>query len=152
MQAALLPKLAGLLGHGKIAEFRRGLAQLITVVVVASVLGVLIALTAGPAIGRLLFGVDFTLSGSSLAALTAGCSLVVIALTFAQALIALRRYALTAFAWVAGVAVFVVLMVVLEVDIFTRAEVAFVVGGVVAAIWMGLAMWRALGVLGRASV
>lgn len=150
VQAALLPKLAGLLGHGKIAEFRRGLAQLITVVVVASILGVLIVLIAGPAIGRLLFGNDFTLSGSSLAALTAGCSLVVIALTFAQALIALRRYAVTAFAWVAGVAVFVVFMVVLDVDIFTRAEVAFVVGSVVAAIWMGFAMWRALGALGRA--
>jgi len=61
----------------------------------------------------------------------------------AQALIALQRYAITAFAWVAGLTVFVVLMVVLPVDIFTRAEIAFVAAGFVAVVWMSLVAWRA---------
>ena len=148
VQAALLPKLAGLLGHGQIREFRRGFTQLIVIVVGASILGVLIALIAGPTIGRLLFGTDFTLSALGLAALTAGCSLVVIGLTIAQALIALRRYALTAFAWVAGVAVFVAIMATSNLDVFTRAEIAFVCGGLVAAIWMAVVMWKALRHLG----
>ena len=143
VQAALLPKLAGLLGHGKIDEFRVGLLRLVAIVLGASVLGVLIALTVGPSIGRLLFGENFTLSGISLATLTAGVCLMVTALTLAQALIALRRYAITALAWVAGLGVFLVLMLTLDVDVFVRAEVAFVVGAFVAMVWMGVNTYRA---------
>jgi O-antigen/teichoic acid export membrane protein len=109
-----------------------------------SVVGVVLAAIVGPSIGRVLFGEKFTISGAGLAALTAGCCLVVIALTLAQALIALRRYAVTAMAWVAGVSGFVVLMVILDVDVFTRSEVAFVVGGSIAVLWMGLASLTSL--------
>ncbi len=144
VQAALLPKLAGLLGQGRVSEFRQGLMRLVLVVVVASLVGVILALLLGPSIGRALFGVKFTLSGPALAALTAGVSLVVIALTISQAMIALRRYAITAFAWVAGVAAFVGWMVFGGSDVFTRAEVAFVLGGVVATVWMALALKHAL--------
>lgn len=144
VQAALLPKLAGLLGHGKIREFRQGLTRLVFVVVVASAVGVVIALTVGPTIGRALFGEKFTLSGPGLAALTAGCCLVVIALTLAQALIALRRYALTAMAWVAGMLAFGLVMWLVDVDVFTRAEIAFVAGGGIAVIWMAIASWIGL--------
>lgn len=143
VQAALLPKLAGLLGQGKVHEFRVGLLRLVAIVLSASAVGVLIALTVGPAIGRILFGENFTLSGISLATLTAGVCLMVTALTLAQALIALRRYAVTALAWVAGVAVFLILMLTLEFDVFVRAEVAFVVGAFVAMVWMGVNAYRA---------
>jgi O-antigen/teichoic acid export membrane protein len=138
VQAALLPKLAGLLGHGQVREFRHGLVRLVMFVSAASVIGVTAALVFGPAIGRALFGAKFTLSGPGLAALTAGCCLVVIALTLAQALIALRRYAITAFAWVAAVFAYALVMVLFSSDVFTRSEVAFVVGGAVAAAWMAL--------------
>jgi O-antigen/teichoic acid export membrane protein len=148
VQAALLPKLAGLLGHGRVSEFRQGLMRLVLVVVLASVFGVVLAFLLGPSIGQALFGVKFTLSGPALAALTAGVSLVVIALTIAQAMIALRRYAITAFAWVAGVAAFVGWMVIGGSDVFTRAEVAFVLGGAVATVWMALALRHALSQVG----
>ena len=144
VQAALLPKLAGLLGRGHIAEFRHGLNRLVLLVVAGSAVGVLLALTIGPFFGRALFGAKFTLSGPGLAALTAGVCLVVIALTLAQAMIALRRYAVTAFAWVAGVLAFVAWMAAGESDVFTRAEIAFVIGGVVAVVWMGIAARRAV--------
>jgi O-antigen/teichoic acid export membrane protein len=144
VQAALLPKLASLLGHGRIDEFRRGFTQLIAVVAIASVVGTLLALTAGPMIGRLLFGPDFTLSGIGLAALTAGCSLVVIALTFAQALIALRRYVVTAVSWVVGVGIFLIIMFMPISDVFTRAEVAFLVGAAVSATILAYSTTRAL--------
>ena len=143
VQAALLPKLAGLLGQGKIHEFRVGLFRLVAIVLGASVVGVLIALTVGPTIGRILFGENFTLSGVSLATLTAGVCLMVTALTLAQALIALRRYAVTALAWVVGLGVFLVLMLVLDVDVFVRAEVAFLIGSLVAMLWMGANAYRA---------
>jgi O-antigen/teichoic acid export membrane protein len=144
VQAALLPKLAGLLGRGQVAEFRHGLTRLVLLVSAGSVIGVLIALTAGPHIGRALFGAKFTLSGTSLAALTAGVCLVVIALTLAQAMIALQRYAITACAWVLGVAVFVAVMAVGESDVFTRSEIAFLAGGIAAVVWMAIATWHAL--------
>ncbi len=147
VQAALLPKLAGLLGRGQVDDFRRGLRQLMIIVVGASVVGIAIALIAGPAIGRMLFGSGYTLSAVGLAALTAGCSLVVIALTLAQALIALQRYAITAFAWVVGVAIFVITMVVLDTDIFIRAELAFVFGAAAVACWMSVVMVMALSAL-----
>ena len=144
VQAALLPKLAGLLGHGKVHEFRQGLTRLVILVVVGSIVGTALAFVAGPAIGRAMFGAKFTLSGAGLAALTAGVCLVVIALTLAQALIALRRYTVTALAWVAGVIAFVIVMAATSTDVFTRAELAFVVGGSVAAVWMGVVAHRAL--------
>ncbi len=138
VQAALLPKLAGLLGQGRVSEFRSGLVRLITIVAAMSITGVVLAAFVGPWIGRLLFGEKFTISGAGLAALTAGCCLVVIALTLAQALIALRRYTITAFAWVTAVAAYVLVMVALPSDVFTRSEVAFLVGGAVAAAWMAV--------------
>jgi O-antigen/teichoic acid export membrane protein len=148
VQAALLPKLAGLLGQGMFREFRVGLLRLVMVVVALSVVAVLLTLAVGPLMGQALFGEKFTLSAVGLAALTAGCCLVVIALTLAQALIALQRYAMTAAAWVLGVITFVVLMVFLEIDVFSRAEVGFVAGGLVAAIWMSIVMRSSLRDLG----
>jgi len=146
VQAALLPKLAGLLGRGLVHDFRVGLARLLGVVIGASIIGVLVALIAGPFLGRLLFGTNYTLSGAGLAALTAGCCLMVIALTLAQALIALRRYAVTAFAWVVGVAVFVVIIALPASDVFVRSEIGFVVAATVAAMWMAVVAWRATSV------
>jgi O-antigen/teichoic acid export membrane protein len=144
VQAALLPKLAALLGHGHVAEFRHGLSRLISIVVGASVVGVAFALVLGPFFGRALFGAKFTLSGPGLAALTAGVCLVVVALTIAQAMIALRRYAVTAFAWVAGVCVFVAYMALSDGDLFVRSEIAFVAGGVAAVVWIAVALRLAL--------
>ena len=144
VQAALLPKLAGLLGRGQAREFRRGMARLVIVVAGLSGVGILIALVAGPMIGRILFGEKFTLSGPALAALTAGCCLVVLALTLAQALIALRHYTVSALAWVAGVAAFLLVMVMSDSDVFARAEAAFLIGGIVSVAWMGAAARWAL--------
>ena len=146
VQAALLPKLAGLLGRGLVHDFRVGLARLVAIVVVLSIVGVLVALFAGPLIGRILFGANFTLSGPGLAALTAGCCLMVVALTLAQALIALRRYPVTAFAWVIGVAVFVAIIMLPVSDVFVRSEVGFVVAATVSAVWMAVVAWRATSV------
>ena len=113
------------------------------IVVVASGIGVLVALTVGPRIGVLLFGAKFTLSGLSLAALTAGCCLVVLALTLAQALIALRHYAWMALGWVVAVGIFVVVMTLPIDDLFTRSEIAFLTGSIVAVGWMLFAISRA---------
>ena len=144
VQAALLPRLAALLGRGKVREFRSGFLRLLVIVVVASGAAVLLAGTIGPAAGRILFGESFTLGAAALAALTAGCCLTVIGLTLAQALIALRRYALPALAWLAGFAAFLAVLVPTSGDVFARAEAAFVVGGLVAVAAMASAVGAAL--------
>jgi O-antigen/teichoic acid export membrane protein len=141
VQAALLPRLAALLSQGHVAEFRRGFLRLLAVVVALGIVGTLLAFTIGPAVGRVLFGADFTVSGLALGALTAGVCLVVIGLTFAQALIALRRYAIAPIAWAAGLGVFVVLLLGRSGDVFARAEIAFAVAGAVVALGLAFATW-----------
>ena len=92
-------------------------------------------------------GAQFSLTGHT--ALVTGASSGIghhLALTLAQAMIALQRYAVTAFAWVVGVAVFVAWMAVGAGDVFTRAEIAFVAGGLAAAAWMAVATWRSVSV------
>ena len=101
---------------------------------------------AGPLIGGILFGANFTLSGPGLAALTAGCCLMVVGLTLAQALIALRRYAITAFAWVVGVVVFLVIIALPASDVFVRSEIGFVIAAAVSAAWMAVVALRATSV------
>jgi O-antigen/teichoic acid export membrane protein len=144
VQAALLPKLASLLGRGRFEEFRAGMLRLLAVVIAASFVGVLASLAIGAPVGRVLFGDNFTLSGVALAALTAGIFLIVIALTLAQALIALQHYAIAALAWVVAMILFVAVMATPWFDIFTRAEVGFVVGGVAAVVWMAVGTRLAL--------
>ena len=144
VQAALLPKLARMLGQGQVAEFRAGLLRLCSVLVVLSIVCVAVALTIGPWLGRLLFGEKFELNAGGLAMLTAGCCLIVLALTLAQALIALQRYAVTGLAWVFGLAVFTVVFLLPDGDAFFRSEVAFLAGAAAAVAWMGVTAVRSL--------
>jgi O-antigen/teichoic acid export membrane protein len=144
VQAALLPRLAGLLSSGHVAEFRSGFIRLLALVVGFSIVGVLLAATVGPFIGAQLFGANFSSDGKTLGMLTAGCCLVVIGLTLGQALIALRRYVVAALAWVLGFAAFLAVLVPTSGDVFTRSEIAFVVGGLVAVAVLGFVTWRSV--------
>jgi O-antigen/teichoic acid export membrane protein len=144
VQAALLPKLARMLGRGQVVEFRAGLLRLCSAVIVLSIIGVLVALTIGPWLGRLLFGEKFDLDAGGLAMLTAGCCMIVLALMLAQALIALQRYAVTGLAWVFGLAVFIVVFLLPDGDAFFRSEVAVLAGAAAAGAWMGVTAVRSL--------
>jgi O-antigen/teichoic acid export membrane protein len=132
VQAALLPKLAGLAGAGKVDDFRSGLRKLVIVVSALAVLGTVAGATLGPWAGQLLFGSeDFSLSHSDLALLAAGSGCFILALTLAQALIALEGYAQAALAWLAGIVVFVV-VAALGDDLFLRVELGFLAGALAA--------------------
>jgi len=126
VQGTLLPKLAGLAGAGRAKDFRDGLMRLLVVVVGIAVLGTVGALLVGPFAGRILFK-DFSMSASNLALLAAGSGAFIVALTIAQALIAVNAYARVAFSWVAGVVVFVVVCAGIS-DLFLRVEVGFLAG------------------------
>ncbi|HEX5613546.1 MAG TPA: hypothetical protein VFZ83_00175 [Acidimicrobiia bacterium] len=136
VQAALLPKLAGLAGAGKVEDFRGGLRKLIVVVVALGVFGTVAGATIGPWAGRLLFGAeDFTLGNRDLGLLAAGSGAFILALTLAQALIALEGYAQAAVSWLIGIAGFIV-VTALGDDLFLRVELGFVAGSSAAAVAM----------------
>ncbi|MCZ7528833.1 MAG: hypothetical protein M5U14_22140 [Acidimicrobiia bacterium] len=127
VQAALLPKLAGLAGSGRYDDFRAGLRKLVVIVVGIGVIGVLGGLTLGPWAGELLFGSKFTLGNRDLALLAAGSGAFILALTIAQALIALGGHAQAVLAWLAGIVGFLV-VTALGSDLFLRVEMGFLAG------------------------
>ena len=88
VQGTLLPKLAGLAGSGRHDEFRQGLRKLLVVVVAIGFAGAVGAFVIGPWIGEILFN-DFSLGAVGLGLLAAGSGAFIVALTLAQALIAL---------------------------------------------------------------
>ena len=104
MQAALLPKLAALAGAGKHADFRSGLHEARADrrrrrrARRASA-----GATIGPTVGEILFGDKFNLdSVRPRAAVRSGAPLFILALTLAQALIALLGHGRALIAWVVG--------------------------------------------------
>lgn len=142
VQGTLLPKLAGLVGAGRHDEFKAGFRKLLALVVAIAVLGTVGALTLGGVAGRLLFK-DFTISNSGLALLAAGSGAFIIALTVAQALIAVEGQRATAISWGVGVVVCIGGIAAIS-DLQLRVEIGFLAGALVAAAAMGWSLHRRL--------
>jgi O-antigen/teichoic acid export membrane protein len=136
VQAALLPKLAGLVGSGRHADFRAGLRKLLALVVGIGVLGVVGGYVLGPTAGEILFGDKFTLDARDLALLAGGSGLFILALTLAQALIAVLGHSRATYAWLAGNVAFWVIALAAARDLFLRVELGFVGGSAIAALAM----------------
>ena len=150
VQGTLLPKLAGLAGSGKHDEFRRGLYRLLVLVVAIAVLGTIGAFLLGPTVGKILFN-DFTMSAGNLALLSAGSGVFIIALTLAQALMALAAPRTVAFAWGAGLAACVATMALIE-DLELRVGLGLVIGAAVSTVWMAIALARRQSQFERAGI
>jgi len=150
VQAALLPKLAGLAGSGRHVDFRNALRKLVIVVIGVGVIGVIAGGTVGPPVGEILFGKKFDLGHTDLALLAAGSGLFILALTLAQALIALIGHAKALIAWVVGIVIFVVATIATGDHSFVRVDVelSFIAGAAASAAMMGWMLLRqmALGV------
>jgi len=136
VQAALLPKLAGLIGSGRHDDFKSGLRKLLMIVVAIGIIGVVAGYVLGPTAGEILFGDKFTLDARDLALLAAGSGLFILALTLAQALIAVMGHARATWAWVLGNVAFWVIAVFSAHDLFLRVELGFVAGSGLAALAM----------------
>ena len=138
VQAALLPKLAKYTGAGRHDDFRAALRQLFVVVIGVAVLGVILAALLGPIAGEILFK-NFDpniVSARDLALLAAGSGGLIVALTAAQALIALDGHAHAMWGWLAGVVGFL-LGVSLISDLLLRVEIGFLAGAMLSALVMG---------------
>ena len=142
VQAALLPKLAGLVGAGRHEDFLSGVRKLVLIVCGIAVLGVVGGYVLGPTAGDILFGSKFVLDARDLALLAAGSGAFILALTLAQALIAVLGHARATWAWIIGNAVFWGIAVFSSHALFLRVELGFVGGSLVAAAFMAFFLVR----------
>jgi O-antigen/teichoic acid export membrane protein len=132
VQAALLPKLAGLAGAGKHDDFRAGMRKLLLIVIALGLVGIVGAAALGPWAGKLLFGNKWILGHRDMALLAAGSAAFIVALTLAQGLIALKAYTRAAIAWIIGIVGYVAAAAPGN-DLFLRNELGFLVGSAAAA-------------------
>ena len=137
VQAALLPKLSGLAARGELDEFRAGLRRLVLALVAVGSVATAGAFVVGPAVVRVLFGPAYTLGSRDFATLAAGTIAYMVALAYAQGLIALRGHRLVAVAWLSGLAAFGV-VTALGSELISRVGNGFFAGSLAAALVMAV--------------
>lgn len=143
VQVALLPKLASLAVEGDLVRFRselRRLGLLILTTLGVSIPGIALM---GPAVMRVFFGPGFSVRRVDLVYLAAASGAFLMALAWAQALIALGRHSKVTVGWLSGVVVFVATALV-PGDLVTRVELAFLLGSLTSALTLGVLILAAL--------
>jgi O-antigen/teichoic acid export membrane protein len=130
VQAALLPRLSQQAARGEFDEFRSGLRRLVLVVIGVGVVGTAGAYVLGPFALNTMYDADLT--GRTLAMLSLSSAVYMLALSNAQAVIALQGHALVALGWALGVVAFGLGTWLSGDDVFRRIEVGLVVSSVVA--------------------
>ena len=142
VQAALLPKLAALASGHAWEEFRLQLTRLLVAVGAIGVLGTVGGWALGPIFVKILFDAD--LGHRDMGLLAAGTAFFILAMSLAQALIAVERPGRMALGWAVGVIAFLVVVVVAGDDLFLRVEVAALAGSAVSAAVMAVSLVRRL--------
>ena len=142
VQGTLLPKLANLAGAGRHDDFRLALKQLLVIVVGIAAVGTLAAFTIGVPVGEILFP-PFNISSLDLGLLAAGSGMFIIALTVAQALLALKGHAAAALAWLLGVIAFVIVTAAVApvTELEMQVELGFLAGATVSTLVMAGALY-----------
>lgn len=130
--AALLPRLSALHSRDARAEFRRTVVRLLMFVAALGAVAIAGAFVLGPTVLRLVFGPNFSLSSRDLGLLAAACTVLMAAQALSQGLIARSNYRGVVAGWLAGVAAFF-LVVLLVRPLLLRVELGLVGGGVAAA-------------------
>lgn len=138
VQAALLPKLARLSARGMVVEFRQGFRRLLMAVIALGGLGTAAAFLIGPFALELLF--DSDLSRRTLTLLAFAFALYMVALTLAQAIIALRGHALVAVGWVTGMIAFLLALAAGGNDLLLRIELAMIIGSAAALVAFAISL------------
>jgi O-antigen/teichoic acid export membrane protein len=141
VQAALLPRLAGLAAEGQMDEFRSGFRKLMLVVLSVGAVGTVAAWLLGPFAVETLY--DAELRSRTLTVLALGSACYMVALATAQAVIALQGHALVALGWTAGVAAFFISLVAMNFGsdwLFKRVELAVLIGSAAAMLTFLLAL------------
>jgi O-antigen/teichoic acid export membrane protein len=143
VQGTLLPKLASLAGAGRHDDFRTGLKQLLVIVVGIAAVGTLAAFTIGVPVGEILFP-PFNIDSLDLGLLAAGSGMFIIALTVAQALLALKGHKAAALAWFLGVLAFLAVTAAVApvAELEMEVELGFLAGATVTTLVMSYALYN----------
>jgi O-antigen/teichoic acid export membrane protein len=140
IQAALLPGLAALAARDDRRAFVRRVQGIVGLVSGLGAAGLLVVLTIGPWLVRLVYGADFQTSRTDLWPLAAGAGLFMIGSALSQTLISLRSYAGSLAGWLAG-AVSFALALTLSLRLEQRIGLAFFLGTAVAAVVLSALLW-----------
>lgn len=152
VQAALLPKLAGLASAGRLGDFRNGLRRLLVVVAGIAVVGTIGGWAIGPFVVKIMSGPEFELSHRTLGLLAAGSGMYMLALAVAQAVIALGGHRDQAIGWGAGLGVLLLTVLVVSDDLYLRVELALLCGSLAALGVMAGLLVRRLSAVSQADV
>lgn len=144
IQAALLPKLAGLAGNGRFADFKVGLRKLLAVVAGLAVIGTVGGWAIGPFVVKIMTDSDVELSHRTLGLLAAGSGLYMLALALAQAVIALGGHRDQALGWASGLAVLPLVVWVSSSDLLLRVELGLLAASLAAFAVMAALLLRRL--------
>jgi O-antigen/teichoic acid export membrane protein len=142
VQAALLPRLSRLAARGEYVEFRSGLRRLLVVVLVVGAVGTLGALVLGSFAIDVVYGAD--LSGKTLAMLALGSACYMVALSLAQAVIALHGHAYVALGWGIGLVTFFLATWLSSDNLFDRVEIGLLVSSVAAMVTFAVVLRQRL--------
>jgi O-antigen/teichoic acid export membrane protein len=142
VQAALLPKLASLAAASDLGEFRDGLRRLVVVVSTIGAAGVVGALVVGPPVLELVY--DTTVNGRTLMLLALSSALVMLALSIAQAVVALGGHSRVALGWVAGFSCYVLVAWLAADGLYLRVELALVASAATVLVVLAVSLQRML--------
>jgi O-antigen/teichoic acid export membrane protein len=138
VQAALLPRLAGLAARNEIAEFKAGFRKLLYIVLAVGVVGTAGAYVLGPFVIKKMYTADLT--GRTLAMLALGSAVYMAALALAQAVIALKGHALVGVGWGTGMVAFILVTWLSSHDLFHRIEYGLVASSLAALVTFSFAL------------
>jgi O-antigen/teichoic acid export membrane protein len=135
IQASLLPRLSALVSVGRFDEMVHVFRRLLGLVVGIGGVAILVCAAIGTRIVEFAFGADFAVERRDMVLLAASSAVLMVALSFAQALMACRAQGRMATAWVLGLVAFPV-VVALGDDLFLRVELGLLATVSVAALSM----------------
>lgn len=135
VQAVMLPRLTHMATVGRHGDFRRAFAMAMSLVAGLGVVGTAGAYLFGDHL-LAAFGSDFGLPRRDITLLAAGNAAFLLAMTVAQALVAVRGHVATAYGWLCGVAAFVAITALGPGATVPRVEWAQLAGGAIATLVM----------------
>ena len=149
VQAALLPKLAGLAASGRFTDFRTGLRRLVAVVIAIGLAATVGGFAVGPSALRLFFGREYDrLGNADMGYLALASAAFMLATALSQALIALKGHARVALGWATAIVALALVTWLSTDDLLLRVELGLAVGALVgvAAMWTLLVLQMRAGV------
>jgi O-antigen/teichoic acid export membrane protein len=141
VQAALLPRLSALASACHFHEFRHSFQRLLWTVTAIGIMGTVAGYSVGPFVLRKAFDVE--LGHTDVGLLALGTGFIIIAMSIAQAMIALKGQNAVAMGWLVGMIAFVI-VAAMGNDLLLRVELAALVASAASAGALALAFVRIL--------